>query len=209
MRRARLRTTVNLAAAQNRRRQVEKTDPQELTTSSAGSHKTLSEITSDISQKETNDTRQEIELSKAAGDVTVSCSSDQTPTTRVIESIEISDDLSSDRVESTRKGCEKRGTSPSRETQEDPYSKKSNVITFEETKESELKSKEDGTASEKLEGTGFSKEVLESNNVKSTESAAVSFDYHPKEHVSFKWFNFCNFRTLNTFDVCELCLINS
>ena len=88
-------------------------------------------------------------------------------------------------------------------------SKKSNVITLEETKETELKSKEDGTASEKLEGTGFSKEVLESNNVKSTESAAVSFDNHPKENVSFKWFNFYNFRTLNTFDVCELCLINS
>ena len=194
MRRARLRNTVNLASAQNRRRKAEKSETQELTTSSEGSHSNPSEITSDQSQKETNDTQQEVELPKAAGDATASCSSDQSPTTSFKESVEIRADPPGDHVESTKEQCEKREMSPSRETHEDPYSKKSSVITLEATKESVIKSIEDGTAPGNSEHTGFFKEVPESNSVTSAETSAESFNYHPKENVSFKLFYFCNFR---------------
>ena len=63
MRRARLRTTVNLAAAQNRRRQIENPDIQNNTKNSPDVHNATN---SDLEGQENSETRPKTELPKAS-----------------------------------------------------------------------------------------------------------------------------------------------
>ena len=181
MRRARLRTTVNLAAAQNRRRQVEKPGPQELTGNTSGTQKNPSDSTVELVNKEINETQQEGSPLTTGTDPVVTASEESIKPSH-LETKEPEEGIVENQVDKSKNKCENVNQAPINPTKQTPNL---TVSTSTEITHLDVSSSEEKIVSETLDGTSFSEMVLDPNTVKQTESIISSVDSQSKDPVGY------------------------